>query len=117
MAGGSLNEPGGYTFEGMSPGSINDPPALPAGVFSPKITALAPDNTPIGGTDIVVTVTGTGFFNKTVCFVGGLNRPTVFNADKTLSVTFKPSTRTRGVVKVVVRNGVYSSNAVDFTFT
>jgi len=113
----SINEPQTYGFEGMAPGSINEPPVVPVGVFAPKITSLVPNSCPIGGPDVVVVVTGTGFFGKSVCFVGGLVRATVFNADKTLSVTFKPSTRTRGTVPVVVRNGVYPSNAMDFTFT
>jgi hypothetical protein len=107
----SINEPGGYVYDAMSPGSANEPPRLPAGVFAPKITSLVPNTCPVGGADITVKVSGTGFFEKSVCFVGAPNRPTVFNpADGSLSVT-------PGTVKVVVRNGVYSSNAVDFTFT
>jgi hypothetical protein len=117
MPGGSANEPGGYTFEGMSPGSANEPPIVPAAVYKPTITSIVPNTCPVGGADITVKVTGTGFFAKSVCFVGGLVRATVFNGDGTLSVTFKPSTRTPGVVKVIVRNGVYPSNGVDFTFT
>jgi IPT/TIG domain len=114
----SINEPGGYAYEGLSPGSANEPPKIPAGAYAPKITSLVPNSCPTGGADITVKVTGTGFFEKSVCFVGAPNRPTTFNpADSSLSVTFKPSTRTPGTVKVVVRNGAYSSNAVDFTFT
>jgi hypothetical protein len=113
----SINEPGGYVFESMSPGSINEPPVVPAGVYSPKITSLVPASCPVGGASVLVTVTGTGFFAKSVCFVGELDRTTVFNGDGTLSVTFRPATRTPGTVKVIVRNGVYPSNAVDFVFT
>jgi hypothetical protein len=108
----SINEPQAYGFEGMTPGSINEPVVVP-GAFAPKITSLVPNSCPIGGPDVVVTVTGTGFFGKSVCFVAGLVRSTAFNADK----TFKPATRTRGTVPVVVRKGAYSSNAFDFTFT
>jgi hypothetical protein len=113
----SINEPGGYVFDEMAPGSHNEPPKVPAGVYAPKITLLTPNTHAIGGPDITVTVTGTGFFDKSVCFVGGLNRATVFNADGTLSVTFKPATRTPGVTPVVVRNGAYASNSMPFTFT
>lgn len=112
----SINEPG-YNFEGMSPGSINEPPVIPAGVYAPKITSIVPNSCPVGGSNITVTLTGTGFFAGSVCFVGGLNRSTAFNADGTLSVTFRPATRTPGTVKVLVRNGSYPSNSVDFTFT
>ena len=114
----SINEPGGYTFDRMAPGSINEPANLPPGVFTPKITSVVPNTCPVGGADVTVKVSGTGFFDKSVCFVGTLNRATVFNpADGTLSVTFKPATRNPGVVPVVVRNGSYSSNSVNFTFT
>jgi hypothetical protein len=117
MAGGSANEPGGYTFEGMSPASANEPATVPAGVLAPKITSVVPNSCPVGGPDITVKLTGTGFFAKSVCFVGGLLRATVFNGDGTLSVTFKPATRIPGVLPVIVRNGVYPSNSMPFTFT
>jgi hypothetical protein len=114
----SINEPGGYTFDRMAPGSINEPVNLLPGVYTPNITSLVPNSCKVGGPDITVTVSGTGFFDKSVCFVGTLNRATVFNpADGTLSVTFKPATRNPGVIPVVVRNGSYSSNSVNFTFT
>ena len=112
----SINE-GGYTYDGISPGSANEPPVVPPGVYAPRITAMVPTTHAIGGPDFTVTLTGTGFFAKSQCFVGDLPRATVFNADKTLSVTFKSSTRVTGTVKVIVRNGPYPSNAVDFTFT
>jgi hypothetical protein len=113
----SINEPLPYSFEGMMPSSINEPPNVPAGVLAPKITLLTPNTHAIGGPDITVQVTGTGFFDKSVCFVGDVIRTTVFNADGTLSVTFKPATRNPGVMPVVVRNGAYSSNSMPFTFT
>ena len=112
----SINEGSGSTFEGMSPGSINEPPVVPAGVYKPQITAMVPSTHVINGPDFAVTLTGTGFFNKTVCFVADQNRPTVFNADKTLTVMLKPP-RSAGTVKVIVRNGSYPSNSMNFTFT
>jgi hypothetical protein len=113
----SINEPGGYTFTGMAPGSINEPAAVPAGVYKPVITALTPPSVPVGGSNTTLYVTGTGFFDKTVIFVNGQNRATKLEADGRLSTVMRPANWGPQTVQIQVRNGVYSSNVADFTFT
>jgi len=117
MPGGSANEPGGYTFDGMSPGSANEPPKVPAGVLAPKITLLTPSTAVVGSANFTLYVTGTGFFDKSVIFVNGVNRVTKLESDGRLSTQIRPGTWTPQTVKIVVRNGVYSSPSADFVFT
>lgn len=116
MAIQSVNEPG-YTAEQMRLDSINEPQKSSPGLYAPTITSIVPNTCAVGGPDYNVKITGTGFFAQSQAFVGEQTRVTVYNADGTLTVTLRPSTRVPGTVKVVVRNGQFSSNQVDFTFT
>ena len=110
----SINEPGRHTFEGMQPGSINEPVQVPEGVLAPRITVLSPTAGNVSVTSTIY-LTGVGFFGKSVVFINDIARATKFEADGRLSVVWKPM----GVqtAKFRVRNGVYTSNSADFPVT
>jgi hypothetical protein len=97
--------------------STNEPPKIPADARTPKITLLTPNTAVCGSANLTLYVTGTGFFEKTIIFVNGQNRVTKLESDGRLSTQIRPSTWTPQTVKIVVRNGVYSSPSADFVFT
>ena len=58
-------------LEGMSPGSANEPPVVPPASTSRRSRPWCRATHAINGPDFTVTLTGTGFFAKSLCFVGG----------------------------------------------
>ena len=113
----SINEGSGFTFEGMSPGSINEPPVVPAGVYKPQITSMVPSTHAINGPDFTVTLTGTGFFKRQCASRRTrTGRRCSTPTRRCPSCSSLPGPRP-GTVKVIVRNGAYPSNAMDFMFT
>jgi hypothetical protein len=113
----SINEPGVYTFDQLAPGSVNEPPVLPPGVFAPNITLLSPSSVVAGGSNFTLYLIGTGFFDKTVIFVNGGSRVTKLESDGRLSTAMRPSQWTPQTAKIQVRNGIYPSNIMDLVFT
>ena len=99
----SINEPGKYTFEGMAPGSVNEPVSVPAGVRAPQITALAPPGGNVSVTSTIYRDRQRVSSTKAWCSSTRSRAPPRSTPDGRLSVTWKPM----GVqtAKFRVRNG------------
>jgi hypothetical protein len=77
-----------------------------------------PNTAEVGGPDLTVTVSGSGFTPESVIVWNGGDEPTTFLNKSTLTTTVKPSTASGPVtVPITVRNGELTSvEAVNFTF-
>lgn len=94
------------------------PPEPPPELIAPTLTALTPSTAEVGGTDIVMVATGTGFTAASVIVFNGGDEPTDFLSDTEVSTTVKPSLASGpGAVPVTVRDAGGASAALDFTFT
>lgn len=91
------------------------PPEL---TIMPTVTAIAPNTAVVGGSAVSLHVTGTDFSEYSVIvFNGGVERTTYVSPTEVRTIV-EPATATGAfTVPVQVRNGVQTSNAVDFSFT
>ena len=118
----SINEPQASRAVMLTPQSINEPTELPDfGGFppvTPVLTSLTPDTAVIGGADVTMKVSGTGFTPASVITFNGGDEPTSFTSPTEVSTGVKPSTATTpGAYPVTVRNGDLDSGQLSFTFT
>ena len=114
----SINESGGYQYEGMTPGSVNEPPLFPSPPGSPVITSIAPATAVCGAADITLAVTGTGLAAASRIFFDGVQKSTTLQGDGTLTARIKPvNWAVPATVQVQVRNGMVPSNLKPFVFT
>jgi hypothetical protein len=81
------------------------------------LTAIAPNTAVIGGADLTLTATGTGFTAASVIVFGGAALTTTFVSATELSATVQPATASEGIVPVLVRTGAQDTAALNFTFT
>jgi hypothetical protein len=113
----SINEPNAPTTPGVLGGSINEPFKIPEGADAPSIDSIEPTEATIGDPSFTLFITGSGFIPQSVINFAGQDEPTTLNEDGTLStginmdVWHGPDT-----LPVVVKNGPFTSNAVNFTF-
>ncbi len=95
--------------------AIEEPP--PAPVDPPTLTELVPAMAFVGGEDITITITGTGFTPDTVLVWNGADDTCTFVSDTELTTLVKVSLSTVAVdVPVAVRNGDVTSNELSFSF-
>jgi hypothetical protein len=86
---------------------------------TPAITSIDPTEAEIGGSDVLLTVTGTAFSpGSAIIFNGGIE-PTTLNSDTEATTIVKPSLASIAItVPVLIRSAAGAeSNSVDFTFT
>jgi hypothetical protein len=84
----------------------------------PVLSGIDPDSAVIGGPDLTMTVTGSGFGPGTVITFNGGEETTAFVDSRTLTTIVKPSTATTpGTYPVTVFNPLGESVAAGFTFT
>lgn len=88
-----------------------------AGIEIPVVDSLSPATAAVGSADITMTVTGTGFNSESVIVFNGGDEVTTFISSTSLSTGVKPSLATEGTYPVLVRNGVFESESMEFTFT
>jgi hypothetical protein len=82
------------------------------------VVSLSPDTADVDDPPLTMTVTGTGFVNGAVVFMGGISRVTTYISATQVSVSVDPGEFAVGNVPVLVRNpGVANSNAVNFAIT
>jgi hypothetical protein len=114
----SINEAGGYVYEAMTPSSINEPTVYPPPTPPPVIASIAPATAVIGGADVILAVTGTGFFATSAIFFDGQKKTTTLGGDGKLTARIKPvNYAAPATVQVQVRNGAAPSNLKSFVFT
>jgi hypothetical protein len=85
---------------------------------TPAITSIDPTEAEIGGSDVLLTVTGTAFSpGSAIIFNGGIE-PTTLNSDTEATTIVKPSLATIPItIGVQVRSAAGAeSNSVDFSF-
>ncbi|HZD62099.1 MAG TPA: IPT/TIG domain-containing protein [Xanthobacteraceae bacterium] len=141
----SINEPS-HIDQNMPPagtrdasagvaGSINEPPGsqvIPAGAGqgaggaaggvgteyeTPDIEALEPDEVELGAADVTVTISGSGFTPQSAVEVEGEVQSSSFIDEGEMTIVMKPSQYSAaGVVNVIVKNGAYESEPVEFEF-
>jgi hypothetical protein len=85
----------------------------------PTIVSLTPNTAVVGGPDLEMTVTGTGFDESSVIDFNGSDERTTYISPTSVSTTVKPSLASgASTVNIKVRSGEYGySNALPFTFT
>lgn len=84
----------------------------------PHITLLDPDNVPVGGADITLTVNGGNFTQDSVIYFNGGEEETTYISASQLSTVVKPSLASGPIsVPVQVKTEAEQSNMVNFTFT
>lgn len=116
---GSINEPPGSNVYDRDESYFTDgtPPDLPeSGV--PVLTSITPDTAEIGGPDVTLECTGTGFTRNTVITFNGGDEPTTVVSATKVTTIVKPSTATTaGTYPVTVKHGGGESAPQEFTFT
>jgi hypothetical protein len=113
----SINEPFSSRLFNFAHPSINEPPEVPD-LAPPELSMIDPDTAVIGGADITMTVTGSGFGPGSIITFNGGEENTVFVDTHTLTTIVKPSTATTpGTYPVTVANASGESVAAGFTFT
>jgi hypothetical protein len=98
-------------------GDAGDLPPPPVETPTPAITAIDPATAEVGGVDVIVSVSGTGFIDTSVVNLAGAPLATVYTDATILTATISPVAAIAGVQPVTVTNDALASNAVDFTFT
>jgi IPT/TIG domain len=117
---GQFNLSGNPLFQdlpatGGEPPEPIDPPVEPG---TPVISSINPANAEVGGADLTMTVTGTGFTAASVILFNNGEEATTFVSETELSTGVKPSLASGpAVVPVQVKEGDLVSAPVDFTFT
>jgi hypothetical protein len=90
----------------------------PPPVGAPKLTSIDPDTAEIGGPDLTLTATGSGFGPDSYLTFNGGQESTVHVDANTLTTIVKPSTATLpGTYPVTVVNAFGQSTSAGFTFT
>jgi IPT/TIG domain len=101
-----------YTTE---PPDRPDRPDIPD---KPVINSLLPNTAVVGGPDVTMLVTGSGFALGSVIVWNGGDEPTTYQSSSELMTVVKPSTASGPwTIPVAVRNGSIMSNEMSFTFT
>lgn len=104
--------PGTLTITVTDSGATSSPVAL--AILKPTIVSVSPDTLPFGAVSATITVTGTAFLPTSKVLFHGLEKPTTFNSDGTLTATLGPQDLLAvGLNAVVVRNSA-SSTSVPF---
>lgn len=84
----------------------------------PTIESLSPTEVALGGEDITLTVTGTGFYELSKIMFNGGEEATTYVSPTSLTTIVKPSVATtEGAFPVTVNNGPLVSEPAMFTFT
>ena len=114
----SINEPQSSRLFNYAHQSINEPPAMPDAPGAAVLSNIDPDTAVIGGPDITMTATGSGFGPGSVITFNGGEETTVFVDANTLTTIVKPSTATTpGTYPVTVVSAFGESAPAGFTFT
>jgi len=105
-------EAGGPSTEGVPPGGGG------GSGEAPILTSISPDTAEVGGADLTLTATGSGFTASSVIVFNGGDEPTTFVSPTELTTGVKPSTASGAVaVPITIRNGAQVSAPQTFTFT
>lgn len=83
----------------------------------PILESLSPDTVISGDPDVVLSCIGSGFTWETTIKFGDYDEPTTLVSPTEVTTIVKPSIFAPAVVPVLVRNGLVSSDPLDFTFT
>jgi len=94
-----------------------EPEPPPVTAPAPTLASLAPNSAEVGGTDVVMVCTGTGFTPASVIVFNGFDEPIEFLSDTQISTIVKPSIFGEGILPVEVRDVGGTSNSLNFTFT
>jgi hypothetical protein len=81
-----------------------------------KIESMTPDTGPVSINEIDLTVSGIGFASDSVIVFDGEPQDTVFQTVVELTARVKPKAPVAGPVPVLVRNTLFDSNTVQYTF-
>jgi hypothetical protein len=114
---GSINEPEGSQVipPGAGQGAGGAAGGIGAEYETPDIEALEPDEIALGAAATTLSVSGTGFTDKSVISMDGEDVPTTFVSAEELTTPLDPAQwSAAGVVQVVVKNGGYKSEEVEF---
>jgi hypothetical protein len=83
----------------------------------PALTSLSPDTAVSGDPDFVLSCIGTGFDADSVIKFGDIDEPTTFVSDTEVTTIVKPTLFTPSTVPVLVHEGPFFTDPIDFTFT
>ena len=112
----SINDPGGAGWDGMTPGSINEPQAMPAAM--PTIEGYNPPEA-TEGEDVFVVVHGTHFIPECYVIFDGGALATTFEAENKINATLPA--RPAGDYTMMIGYGPAENGPrtppVNFTFT
>ena len=114
---GSINEPEGSQVipPGAGQGVGGEGGGSGTEYETPDIEALEPDEIALGAAATTLSVSGTGFTDKSVISMDGEDVPTTFVSAEELTTPLDPAQwSAAGVVQVVVKNGGYKSEEVEF---
>ena len=107
--------PGTLTITVTDSGATSAPATL--AIVKPVIVDVTPSALPFGATSATITVTGTAFLPTSKVLFHGIEQPTTFNSDGTLTATLGPDDLLAvGLNAVVVRNSP-TSTSVPFLIT
>jgi hypothetical protein len=110
-------EPGTYDISAVSGATTLNSANFPVAQVA-TVVSLSPNTADVDDPPLTMTVTGTGFVNGAVVFMGGISRVTTYISATQVSVSVDPGEFAVGNVPVLVRNpGVANSNAVNFAIT
>jgi hypothetical protein len=83
----------------------------------PTLTSISPDTAVSGDLDFTLSCIGTGFDANTVIRFGDFDEPTTLVSDTEVTTVVKPSLFAPATVPVVVHEGPFNTDPIDFTFT
>jgi hypothetical protein len=102
----------GVDVSAAFPFAITDPPP-PA----PTLSSLTPNTALATDADLTMTCTGTNFTATSVVNFGGVDCPTTFVSDTSITMTVQPSVYGAGTFTVLVKDGAATSASLNFAIT
>lgn len=100
------------------PHGVPEPPVLPPSLEALVINSLDPNTAVVGGPDLTMTVTGSGFTSSSVIVWNGGDEATTFVSNTQVTTGVRPSTASGPwSIPVAVRNDAKISNSLAFQFT
>jgi hypothetical protein len=104
-----ISAPGSLSITVTDNGATSDPILL--NVLRPSILSVTPSDLPFGGTDVTITVIGSGFLTTSKIIFKGAEKPTNFNTDGSLSALLSATDlQDSGTFGVVVQNSADSTS-------
>jgi len=104
-----ISAPGSLSITVTDNGATSDPIVLT--VLRPSIISVTPFDLPFGGTDVTITVIGSGFLTTSKIIFKGAEKPTNFNTDGSLSAILSATDlQDSGTFGVIVENSADSTS-------